>query len=98
MNQQDDTRQLNRDKKIARIALVVIPLLLGLLVGVVLLAVHDRLAAMDKAISLATIRVGLNETAQNQMKVVHALNTLTVLQQESNNYQKLIYQELLKRQ
>lgn len=98
MNQQDDTRQLNRDKKIARIALVVIPLLLGLLVGVVLLAVHDRLAAMDKAISLATISVGLNETAQNQMKVVQALNTLTVLQQESNNYQKLIYQELLKRQ
>lgn len=64
----------------------------------VLLAVHDRLAAMDKAISLATISVGLNETAQNQMKVVQALNTLTVLQQESNNYQKLIYQELLKRQ
>lgn len=98
MNQQDDTRQLSRDKKIARTALVVIPLLLGLLVGVMLLAVHDRLAAMDKAISLATISVGLNETAQNQMKVVQALNTLTVLQQESNNYQKLIYQELLKRQ
>jgi len=97
MNQQHDIRQLNRDKKIARIALVVIPLLLGLVVGVVLLAVNDRLAAMDRTVSLATISVGFNETAQNQMKVIQALNTLTVLQQESNNYQKLMYQELLKR-